>query len=33
MLAAGFIEGNENQIPKDQGAGHYGLAKEFIYLE
>jgi hypothetical protein len=33
MKAAGFEKGRERQLPKDQISGHYGLAKEFIYLE
>lgn len=33
MKAAGFEKGIERQLPKNQNSGHYGLAKEFIYLE
>lgn len=33
MLAAGFMKSNERQLPKDQQTGHYGLAKDYIYLE
>lgn len=33
MRNAGFQKGNERQLPKDQQSGHYGLAKDFVYLE
>lgn len=33
MLAAGFKKSNERQLPKDQQSGHYGLAKDYVYLE
>lgn len=33
MLAAGFFKSNERQLPKDQTTGHYGLAKDYTYLE
>lgn len=33
MVAAGFIPSTERQLPKDRETGHYGLAKDFVYLE
>lgn len=33
MKAAGFRVGPERQLPKDHDTGHYGLAKDFTYLE
>jgi peptidase E len=33
MLAAGFQKSDERQLPQDQESGHYGLAKDFVYLE
>jgi hypothetical protein len=33
MLAAGFEKSGERQLPQDQETGHYGLAKDFVYLE
>jgi hypothetical protein len=33
MVAAGFVYRNGRQLPKDQSTGHYGLAKNYIYLE
>ena len=32
MLAAGFKKGRERQLPQDPTTGHYGLAKEYVYL-
>ena len=32
MLAAGFIKGRERQLPQDPQTGHYGLAKEYIFV-
>lgn len=31
MIAAGFMKGNERQLPKDQQTGHFGIAKDFVY--
>lgn len=33
MQAAGFVPGREHQLPKDPNTGHFGLAKEFSYLQ
>lgn len=33
MLSAGFQKSNERQLPQDTVTGHYGLAKDFVYLE
>ena len=33
MRTAGFQKGDERQLPKDEQSGHYGLAKDFVYLE
>lgn len=33
MIAAGFQKGPERPLPQDRETGHYGLAKDFIYLE
>lgn len=32
MTAAGFTKGPERQLPQDPQTGHYGLAKEYIYV-
>ena len=33
MRSAGFRAGAFRQLPQDPETGHYGLAKEFVYLE
>jgi hypothetical protein len=33
MTAAGFLRGNERELPYDQVTRHYGLAMEFRYYE
>jgi len=33
MLAAGFRKGPERALPKDSTTSHYGLAKDYFYLE
>ncbi len=33
MDAAGFQKGQERQLPKDPQSKHFGLAKDFVYLE
>jgi hypothetical protein len=33
MTAQGFVKGPFRQIPKDALSGHYGLAKDYLYLE
>ena len=33
MVTAGFQKGDQRQIPQDPETGHFGLAKEFVYLE
>lgn len=33
MRSAGFQAGAIRQLPQDLDTGHYGLAKEFVYLE
>ncbi len=33
MTAAGFHKSDERQVPKEQSSGHYGLAKDFVYLD
>jgi hypothetical protein len=33
MIAAGFKKSNVRQLPKDQETGHFGLAKDYVYLE
>ena len=33
MITAGFRRSNERQLPQDNESGHYGLAKEFVYLQ
>ena len=32
MKAAGFELGPERQLPQDPQTGHYGLAKEYVYV-
>lgn len=32
MLAAGFKKGQERQLPQNPQTGHYGLAKDYIYV-
>jgi hypothetical protein len=32
MTAAGFEIGSERQLPQDPQTGHYGLAKEYVYV-
>jgi hypothetical protein len=33
LTAAGFQKSSERQLPQDTETGHYGLAKDFVYLE
>jgi hypothetical protein len=33
MIAAGFQKGPERQLPQDRETGHYGLAKDYSYLQ
>lgn len=33
MLSAGFQKSTERQLPQDTETGHYGLAKDYVYLE
>lgn len=33
MQSAGFRAGTFRQLPQDPQTGHYGLAKDFVYLE
>jgi len=33
MRSAGFRAGTFRQLPQDPQTGHYGLAKDFVYLE
>jgi len=33
MLSAGFTQGPERPLPKDQDTGHYILSKDYYYLE
>lgn len=33
MLSAGFQRSSERQLPQDRETGHYGIAKDFRYLE
>jgi hypothetical protein len=33
MTAAGFTEGPERQLPFDEKTRHFGLAKDYFYLE
>lgn len=33
MTAAGFQKGNWRQLPPDPATGHFGLAKDYMYLE
>ena len=33
MKNAGYQKSDERQIPQDPQSGHYGLAKDFVYLE
>ena len=33
MIAAGFIHGNDTQLPYDPSTRHYGLAMEYHYYE
>lgn len=33
MVAAGFMRGPERELPYNTSTRHYGLAKEFIYLD
>lgn len=32
MTAAGFEKSTERQLPQDQATGHYGLAKDYVYV-
>ena len=32
MTAAGFQIGPERQLPQDRETGHYGIAKDYLYL-
>lgn len=32
MTAAGFEKGPERQIPQDLQTGHYGLAKDYVFV-
>ena len=32
MLAAGFEKGSERQLPQDPQTGHYGLAKDYVFV-
>jgi hypothetical protein len=33
MVTAGFAKSSWRQLPQDPESGHYGLAKDFVYLE
>jgi hypothetical protein len=33
MATAGFTKSTFRQIPKDQQTGHFGIAKDYVYLE
>jgi len=33
MTAAGFQKGDQRQLPKDNETGHFGLAKDYHYIE
>jgi hypothetical protein len=33
MTAAGFVKDSFRQLPKDLNTGHYGLAKDYMFLE
>lgn len=33
MLAAGFQKSIERPLPQDRESGHWGLAKDYVYLE
>jgi hypothetical protein len=33
MTTAGFHKGPERQLPQDRESGHYGLAKDYQYLQ
>jgi hypothetical protein len=33
MIAAGFVKDSFRQLPKDLDTGHYGLAKDYVFLE
>jgi hypothetical protein len=33
MTAAGFTRGREHQLPQDPDSGHYGLAKDYYFLQ
>lgn len=33
MLAAGFIKSSERQLPRDAETRHFGLARDYTYLE
>lgn len=32
MIAAGFLKGPERQLIQDPQTGHYGLAKDYVYV-
>jgi len=32
MIAQGFQKGNERQLSKDQQTGHFGIAKDYVYI-
>ncbi len=33
MIAQGFTRGPERQLPYDEGTRHFGLAKDYFYLQ
>ncbi len=33
MTSAGFMKSNWRQLPQDRETGHYGLAKDYFYVE
>lgn len=33
MKAAGFVKGSERQLPRDAATRHFGLARDYHYLE
>jgi hypothetical protein len=33
MIGAGFVKGDWRQLPQDTETGHFGLAKDYTFLE
>jgi len=33
MRSAGFMKGDQRQLPQDPETGHYGMATDYLYIE